>query len=1141
MNPIGFKELFNDDLNAGLIQIKATIEEINKALAGTKSEADKFAQAVGSDLKGKIDAITSSSSNLDGELKKVKTDFETFKNATAQTKATIDAYKKTTEDLTQKTKKLEEELKKAKTGVEGVGKAKKSASIDAKQLAQSLIGVGTQTALVYKGIQILGQQLVEAFKSTMTFEKAIKEVGAISRASSENLELLTASANRLGATTEKTAVEIAKLQKELAKLGFTSAEILASTDAIVDLSTATGEDLAKSATVAASTLRAFGLEATEMKRVVDVMAGSFVRSGLDLEKFRESIKLVAPIARAVNVDIETTTASLSKLADAGLSGSLAGTALRNLLSNMADPTSKLSTFLGYTVKNSQDLIVAFKDLRDRGVGLAEAVQLVDVRARPAFFTLMNQIDAVEALSKEYLSLTGESQRLAEQMRDTLSNDVEILNSAFDGLRRNIAETSTNELRELVKGLTDTTEYFRFLVTEIKEGETALAKFVKGWIEYLKFANPYRITGNAIEFIKKDLENLGFEFKSLEEKKYLDNFNNKMKEAESSTKAYAKALEGLQLKSLVDEYIRLNNAQSRTQEQNDRILEIDKELRSSFGQTALAVDKATGQYFLNTEAIYRKIKADVDSAKISGQVLENRLEEINATIELNRQTSKLIIENTNLNRVVQVEAIQTKQTTDLLREKKIIVDALSKSYKMLTDESVNGWSVLTEKGLEAKKAVEDALKDKNKKGGGKEASEKKKRALLEQIKLQEDLQTIVLKGALAEIEAEKAIAEAKGDKVLATNLYIKQLKLQKDLAKVVYDSEIAQLNISEENKKIIADKKVLIEEKYSQSIKKINNDLNLFEVKNNESLSKKIEDIKIKSHLNIKKFSEKFNKEKAEGEKKISDDEAAELKRKEKEKQEIIKASLQEISKLTSLFFDTAQIKRNNELKRIDVWEKERVRLAGDNQEAIEGIEREAEVKRRAIKKKQAQADKAEAIFQIALDTAVGMVKAFSASPLTFGMPFIALIGALGLAKTAMVLARPLPEFAKGTDNAPEGNAIVGERGRELIWDKKSNTMRVSPDKASMTYLSKGSIVIPHKETEKILSGQVDPNSVVAEKLGSSTKKDNFSFDYNRLGDSFEKAVTKIPIHQTTFDSNGVREFVKKGNSRTERLNRRYKY
>ena len=114
-----------------------------------------------------------------------------------------------------------------------------------------------------------------------------------------------------------------QLQTEFAKLGFSTKEILASTKATLDLAASLDVGLGEAASIAGSTLRAFGLEAEETQRVVDVMSSSTSKSALDYESLRESLKLVAPTSRAMNVSIEETTALLATLADNGLKGSIA--------------------------------------------------------------------------------------------------------------------------------------------------------------------------------------------------------------------------------------------------------------------------------------------------------------------------------------------------------------------------------------------------------------------------------------------------------------------------------------------------------------------------------------------------------------------------------------------------------------------------------------------------------------------------------------------------------------------------------------------------------------------------------------------------------------------------------------------------
>jgi hypothetical protein len=125
------------------------------------------------------------------------------------------------------------------------------------------------------------------------FEHTMSEVKAITGATGNELESLEKDAKKLGASTKFTATQVGQLQIAYGRLGFTTSEILDATKATLDLAAATGEDLAKSADVAGSTVRGFGLDASETLRVVDVMASSFNKTALGLDNFTESMKYVA--------------------------------------------------------------------------------------------------------------------------------------------------------------------------------------------------------------------------------------------------------------------------------------------------------------------------------------------------------------------------------------------------------------------------------------------------------------------------------------------------------------------------------------------------------------------------------------------------------------------------------------------------------------------------------------------------------------------------------------------------------------------------------------------------------------------------------------------------------------------------------
>jgi TP901 family phage tail tape measure protein len=173
-----------------------------------------------------------------------------------------------------------------------------------------------------------------SLKLAVSFESSMLKVKAVSGATGKEFESLKNKALELGKSTTFTASEVAGLQLEYAKLGFTTEDINKVTESTLFLAQATGSDLAQAAAVAGATLGGFQLDATETARVTDVMAASFSSTPLDINTFQESMKAVAPVALSAGVSIEQTTAMLGVLSKAGISGSQAGTSLRRILSEL---------------------------------------------------------------------------------------------------------------------------------------------------------------------------------------------------------------------------------------------------------------------------------------------------------------------------------------------------------------------------------------------------------------------------------------------------------------------------------------------------------------------------------------------------------------------------------------------------------------------------------------------------------------------------------------------------------------------------------------------------------------------------------------------------------------------------------------
>lgn len=286
----------------------------------------------------------------------------------------------------------------------------------------------------------LGAISVKTFSG---FEAEMSKVKAVSGATTKEFKALEAQAKKLGASTTFTASEVAGLQTEFAKLGFTASEIDKVTESTLYLAQAGGAELGRAAEVAGSSLRAFGLDAEETGRVTDVMAKSFATSSLDMESFAEAMKTAAPIAKATGVSIEEASAMLGALANNGIKGSIAGTALKKILSELH--------------QEGKPMRETFRELASQNINLAEANDLVGERAKGALLVLTEQMGTVDSLTTSYENAQGAAAAMAEEMMDNTAGAFKTLQSATEGALIELGEAITeNEIfKNVLKGLTET--------------------------------------------------------------------------------------------------------------------------------------------------------------------------------------------------------------------------------------------------------------------------------------------------------------------------------------------------------------------------------------------------------------------------------------------------------------------------------------------------------------------------------------------------------------------------------------------------------------------------------------------------------------------------------------------------------------
>lgn len=344
----------------------------------------------------------------------------------------------------------------------------KLGSIAAKGMKAATVAItGTAAAL--------GGVAAAAIKVGSDFESQMSRVKAISGATGEEFEQLKAQAMQLGADTSFSASQAAEGMENLAAAGFTTSEIMNAMPGLLNLAAASGEDLASSSDIAASTLRGFGLAASDAAHVADVLAANANRTNSSVADTGEAMKYIAPLARAAGLSLEETAAAIGIMANAGVNGSQAGTSLRGALSRLSKPTKDMSEAmdeLGISFYDSNGKMKSLTEqvgmLRQATEGMTDEqknnylVTLYGQEALSGMLALINEGEgSLGELTNAYKNCDGAAQEAAETMQDNLPGALEQLsgsaetlglafyNSVADNLKNaaNTATESTNNITD----------------------------------------------------------------------------------------------------------------------------------------------------------------------------------------------------------------------------------------------------------------------------------------------------------------------------------------------------------------------------------------------------------------------------------------------------------------------------------------------------------------------------------------------------------------------------------------------------------------------------------------------------------------------------------------------------------------------
>ncbi len=301
------------------------------------------------------------------------------------------------------------------------------------------------------------------------FDEEMSRVQALTRLdkSSEQLAALRAQAKKLGAETAFTTRDAASGQAFLAMAGFTPEAIQAALPGVLNMALAGGMELGESADIGSNVQTQFGMNPDQMDRISDTLTAAFTRTNTDLRQLGETMTYAGPVAAKLGIDLETAAGMAGMLANSGLRGSQAGTALRASLARLASPPKKAADALaemGVSVADANGKMKPMEQLlldmynATKKYGEVDQVSFFkDIAGEEAFVGLQTLVQsagsgALQKLIGELKTSGGEAQAVAKKMADNLGGDLKELDSAWEGLRIQFEETADGALRKLTQGL-----------------------------------------------------------------------------------------------------------------------------------------------------------------------------------------------------------------------------------------------------------------------------------------------------------------------------------------------------------------------------------------------------------------------------------------------------------------------------------------------------------------------------------------------------------------------------------------------------------------------------------------------------------------------------------------------------------------
>ena len=323
---------------------------------------------------------------------------------------------------------------------------------------------------------LIAAPFVMSVKTFAAFDDRMRQVQAVTGATGEAFRQLTEEAKRLGRETSFTAAQVSEGMLALGRMGFNPDQIKSAILPVMNLSRATGTELAQAAEIAANNMRVFNLQAEQMEHVTDILSVTANSSAQTLVDLGEALKMAGPHAKRAGADLTETAAALGILANMGIRGSLAGTALGKSYKQLANP--KVIEYLKQYGVETLNADGSMRRMRDTLVDIAKAMktmtnaeqitfaeEVFDARGSLGGGTLSVNTEGIDQLLEKLKNAEGATAAAAQKMDEGIGGALRRMESAAEGVSIALGEVVSISFLPLVEGASNFLLGIRELIGE----------------------------------------------------------------------------------------------------------------------------------------------------------------------------------------------------------------------------------------------------------------------------------------------------------------------------------------------------------------------------------------------------------------------------------------------------------------------------------------------------------------------------------------------------------------------------------------------------------------------------------------------------------------------------------------------------